>query len=89
VALVLALAVPRSFAPWNTVFAQVADWLPIDRPAPPRPIAARYDARELLPAEGSINRMLLWRLYLFHGMAAPLALVCLLAVGAHKLRKRR
>jgi quinol-cytochrome oxidoreductase complex cytochrome b subunit len=93
VALALALPVPRSFTPWNTVSAQVAEWLPIDRPAPPpsnaQPFTAGYDARELLRAGQLINRAILRQFYINHALMAPLALISLLAVGAHKLRKRR
>src|SRR4029077_4219640 len=88
VALALALPVPRSFAPWNTVSGLMAYALPIHQPAPLRP-GARYDARELLSAGRMIGDALRWRLYLNHGLAAPLVLICLVGVGAHKLRKRR
>ncbi len=88
VALALALAVPTSFTPWDTVFEHVADWLHIYQGPAPRPFDVRYDARELLSAGRAMESSIHWRLYLIHGMAAPLALICLLSVGAHKLRKR-
>jgi quinol-cytochrome oxidoreductase complex cytochrome b subunit len=89
VALWLALPVPRSFTPWETVSAQVADWLPANQAAPLKGINARYSARDLLPDPEEIRSARRRHVYLNHVMAAPLALISLLAVGAHKLRKRR
>src|SRR5262249_29142445 len=88
VALALALAVPASFTPWGAAVGHVADWLPIYRGPPPRPLHLRDDARGLLSAGRAIGSTLVWQSYINHAMAAPLALICLLAVGAHKLRKR-